>query len=206
MGIHSSCTTTATHFGFFTKFFWMEYELHNLIFTHLLINYFGLFLIQSHLLFSYDVQAIQLHFICFTDLSSLCVISQSISHTLRHRETDLEEASMECYSYRRRRSSSSSRGYPYSRIDNFVTDDDEEEENEKIAVVLGQRQSSDLNFKNTKRRGIPLPKLQRAIMSSIVLLKRYRDSYVGVMHSLAEHVVQLNNGNSYFFKKLPNAP
>ncbi|KAM1786780.1 hypothetical protein ACFX15_038799 [Malus domestica] len=102
---------------------------------------------------------------------------------------------MEWYSYQRRISSSSSRGYPYRRLDNFVTAYDEEEDNEKSEVVLRQRQISDLNFKYTKRRGIS--KLPQKIMSSIVLLKRCRDAYVEVMLSFAEHVVQLNGGNSY---------
>ncbi|KAM1129662.1 hypothetical protein ACFX13_040137 [Malus domestica] len=110
-------------------------------------------------------------------------------------ETKFRQASMEWYSYQRRISSSSSRGCPYRRLDNFVTAYDEEEDNEKSAVVLRQRQISDLNFKYTKRRGIS--KLPQKIMSSIVLLKRCRDAYVEVMLSFAEHVVQLNGGNSY---------
>ncbi|KAM1789494.1 hypothetical protein ACFX11_039638 [Malus domestica] len=127
---------------------------------------------------------------------ALNYIPLRLSHPHINRgETKFRQASMEWYSYQRRISSSSSRGYPYRRLDNFVTAYDEEEDNEKSEVVLRQRQISDLNFKYTKRRGIS--KLPQKIMSSIVLLKRCRDAYVEVMLSFAEHVVQLNGGNSY---------
>ncbi|POO01914.1 hypothetical protein TorRG33x02_022060 [Trema orientale] len=43
---------------------------------------------------------------------------------------------------------------------------------------------------------------QKIIMSSIMYLQRVRDAYVEVMHRFAGHVVQLNNGNAYSFKKL----
>nr|POF27300.1 hypothetical protein CFP56_25559 [Quercus suber] len=41
---------------------------------------------------------------------------------------------------------------------------------------------------------------------SIKFLKRFRDDYVEMMLCLAGHIAQLNNGNVYLYKKIPNAP
>ena len=41
---------------------------------------------------------------------------------------------------------------------------------------------------------------------SIKIFKRFRDDYVEMMLCLAGHIAQLNNGNVYLYKKIPNAP
>lgn len=98
---------------------------------------------------------------------------------------------MQCY--RRRR---------YNRLSSSESSDDEEDRNQKIAVLGGQTQS----HVKYCMKNIVLPKLHQKIVTSITLVKKFRDAYVEVMHSLAENVVQLSNGNSYLlFKKPPIA-
>lgn len=88
----------------------------------------------------------------------------------------------------------------YDRLEDctsIVVSDDHQENDTNISVV-GE---TVLHQKLIKLRAFSnlMPKI---IMSSIMYLKRVRDSYVEVMHRFAGHVIQLNNGNAYSFKKL----
>lgn len=96
---------------------------------------------------------------------------------------------MKCYRRRRR----------YNRLSSLAGSDDEDDQNQKIAMLGGQNQSQVKYY----MKNIVLPKLHQKKMTSITLLKRVRDAYVEVMHSLAENVVQLNNGSSYLLLKKP---
>lgn len=96
---------------------------------------------------------------------------------------------MKCYRRRRR----------YNRLSSLAISDDEDDQNQKIEMLGDQNQSQVKYY----MRNIVLPKLHQRKMTSITLLKRVRDAYVEGMHSLAENVVQLNDGSSYLLLKKP---
>ncbi|PRQ15986.1 hypothetical protein RchiOBHm_Chr7g0179341 [Rosa chinensis] len=97
---------------------------------------------------------------------------------------------MECF---RRRSR-------YNRLSSLEGSDDEEDQDQKIAVLGGDQTHSHVKY---YMKNVMLTKLHQKIVTSFTLLKKLRDAYVEVMHSLAENVMQLNNGNSYLLIKKP---
>ncbi|KAJ4838965.1 hypothetical protein Tsubulata_017365 [Turnera subulata] len=76
----------------------------------------------------------------------------------------------------------------------------------------GRRRYQRLNYeRNVRLSHWKLPKirvilkLQPKKSSAVKALRRYRDAYVGMMLSFAGRLVQLNNGNAFFFKRISGA-
>lgn len=67
------------------------------------------------------------------------------------------------------------------------------EENARVSMAEGKRP------KFWKLR--VTPKLRMKVASSVVLLRRLRNTYVGMMLWFAGGVMQLNNGNVHLYQK-----